>query len=79
MNLINYIRVLGDDCMVTIQDTYDFTVAQLKLKIPGVELVTEGIGPLHSIEDGPVVSLGLEEGSGVGELPNQEVHIDEAV
>lgn len=32
VDLINYIRVMGDDCMATSQDTCDSTVAQMKLK-----------------------------------------------
>lgn len=46
-DLINYIPVLGDDCFATSQDTYDSTIAQMKLKNPGVELVTEGTSHLH--------------------------------
>lgn len=77
-DMINYIRVLEDDYAATSQDTYDSTVAYLKLKNQWVELVSEGTGPLHHIEGGQVVFPDLGDGSGAGELADQEVHMDEA-
>ncbi|XP_058741879.1 uncharacterized protein LOC131614286 [Vicia villosa] len=55
-DLIQYIRVLGGDCVAAAEDTYNSTVAQLKLKNPGVELVTEGTGPYHRVEGDQIVS-----------------------
>lgn len=56
VDLVNNIRVLGDDFLATAQDTYDSTISQQKLNNLGVELVTEGTGPLHWVEDGRIVS-----------------------
>ncbi|XP_058785349.1 uncharacterized protein LOC131660187 [Vicia villosa] len=58
---IQYIRVLGGDSVVATEDTYNSTVAQLKLKNPGVELVTEGTVPYHRVEGDQIISLDFEE------------------
>ncbi|XP_058782842.1 uncharacterized protein LOC131657462 [Vicia villosa] len=55
-DLIQYIRVLGGDCVAAAEDTYNSTVAQLKLKNPEVELVSEGTGPYHRVDGDQIVS-----------------------
>lgn len=63
-DLIGYIWVPGDDCLATSHDTYDSSIAQLRIVDQGVEFVTEGIGPLHRVEDRCIVAPDLGDGSG---------------
>ncbi|XP_058783577.1 uncharacterized protein LOC131658282 [Vicia villosa] len=76
-DLIQYIRVLGSDCVATAEDTYHSTVAQLKLKNPGVELVIEGTGPYHRVEGDQIVSPAFEEEPVTQEA--EEVQVEEGV
>ncbi|XP_058757696.1 uncharacterized protein LOC131630939 [Vicia villosa] len=55
-DLIQYIRVLGKDCVAAAEDTYNSIVAQLKLKNPRVDLTTEGTGPYLRVEGDQIVS-----------------------
>ncbi|XP_058775553.1 uncharacterized protein LOC131649814 [Vicia villosa] len=76
-DLIQYIRVLGSDCVAAAEDTFHSTVAQLKLKNPGVELVTEGTGPYHRVEGDQIVSPAFGEEPVTQEA--EEVQVEEGV
>lgn len=43
VDLVGYIRVLGDDCLATGHDTYDSTISQLRIINPRVEQVTRAL------------------------------------
>ncbi|XP_058767921.1 uncharacterized protein LOC131641640 [Vicia villosa] len=76
-DLIQYIRVLGGDCVAAAEDTYNSTVAQLKLKNPGVELVTAGTGPYHRLEGDHIVSPNFGDRPATQEA--EEVQMEEGV
>ncbi|XP_058726104.1 uncharacterized protein LOC131597420 [Vicia villosa] len=74
-DLIQYIRVLGSDCVAAAEDTYNSTVTQLTLKNPGVELVTEGTEPYHRVEGDQIVSPVIGEEPATQEA--EEVQMEE--
>ena len=53
--LIARIRSLGADCIAAVNFGFDAAVEQLQVVNPELQLVTDGIGPLHQIVDGQVV------------------------
>lgn len=69
--LVNYIRILGQLCRNQSRHLW-FHFHPAEDHKFCVNLMTKGIGPFHRDEDGRIVSLGLEYGSGMEESTGQE-------
>ena len=55
VDLVARIRSLGNDCLEAATFGFNAFVEKIQVVNPELQLVTDGIGPLHHVVDGHVV------------------------
>lgn len=75
IDLVDHIRQLEEDCLAFSEESFNETVAQLRIVNPGVEFTTTRISLLHNVEEGRIIVLDLLKIGGedaCGDQPSQE-------